>query len=135
MICDSTLSIADKPDPTMMFNVDLPLIQFVYYDRTKDGIWVYNTVQDGFLPGALKFWMNMIESTGFTGLFDVDRNLRVNPGHVTLMDQKYAKAFFGDDHSKECSMSDRGFKLLHNFMGENAIDFKFNPNPKIRAAH
>lgn len=125
------LMIADKPEPTAMFKIDMPSIEFIYYDRTKDGVWIYSTEKDGFLIGPLKFWVSAIESAGFDGLIYVDRNLRVNPKKVTSLDQKYAKAFFGPQ--KECSMSDRGFKLLASYMGQQGLDLDFNI--KLRAAH
>ncbi|KKC49557.1 hypothetical protein VE23_24995 [Paenibacillus sp. D9] len=107
-----------------MFEVPHKTIQFLHYQPAKRGVTFGNEVKDGFLPGTLKYWSEVIMETGLIELIEVDRNNFINPGKVELLDPKYRKAYFDFNRTKVCTMSSVKYKQLLELLHLLGVKYK-----------
>ncbi|MFK0524721.1 hypothetical protein ACINKY_21205 [Paenibacillus illinoisensis] len=111
------LSVTRTPQGGGITDIHITTILKMNRDRLKDRV-VITTRDDVFyLPGPLKYWLNVINSRGYKFLY-VDRSTAINPANVVSVNEIYKEAFFDHEVTRKSIKCEIAHHRYHEFVSE-----------------
>ena len=94
------LSVTRKPDGGGTTDIHVCEILYMTRNRILDRVEIITREQLYYLPGPLKYWLNVINNRGYNFLH-VDRSTAINPANVVSVNEIYKEAFFDKEVTKK----------------------------------
>lgn len=111
------LSVTKKPDGGGTTDIHINEILYMTRNRIMDRVVFFTREDVYYLPGPLKYWLNVINNRGYNFLY-VDRSTAINPARVVSVNEIYKEAFFEHEVTKKSIKCEIAHHRYQEFVGE-----------------